>query len=228
MNEKQLVGEKATEFIKDGMVLGLGTGSTVFYTIAKLGEMVKEGLSVQGVPTSKATEALAKRVGIPLLEMEDLEKIDLAIDGADEVDTDLQLIKGGGGALLREKIIAHHADVFLVVADSSKYVTSLGRFPLPVEVVPFGWKQTIAGIREIGGRCTLRLLDGKPFITDNGNYIVDCHFGEIQPARLAGRLNALPGVVENGLFIDMADYVITQQNGIPVILEKSKQSIDTE
>jgi ribose 5-phosphate isomerase A len=208
--EKKEVGEKAVEFIKDGMIVGLGTGSTVYYFISKLGELVQQGLSVKGVPTSNQTEKLAIKLGIPLVSFGEIEQIDVAIDGADEVNPDLNLIKGGGGALLREKIIAKSAKTFIVVADSHKNVDTIGTFPLPIEVVPFGYEMTMKYIRELGGNPTLRQKGGTPFLTDNGNYIIDSSFQEInQPEELEKNLNLLPGVVDNGLFVGMADTVIT-------------------
>ncbi|MBV7509121.1 ribose-5-phosphate isomerase RpiA [Bacillus sp. sid0103] len=210
MNEKKEVGERAAEYVKDGMIVGLGTGSTVFFTISKLGELVQQGLSIKGIPTSKQTEKLATQVGIPLVSFKEIDQIDVAIDGADEVNRDLSLIKGGGGALLREKIIAKAANTFIVVADSHKMVDKLGAFPLPVEVVPFGHEMTKKYIRELGCSPHLRQKDGIPFRTDNGNYIFDCGFPDItHPRDLERNLNMVPGVVENGLFIGMADIVIT-------------------
>ncbi|WP_010284835.1 ribose-5-phosphate isomerase RpiA [Bacillus timonensis] len=210
MNEKKAVGEKAIEYIEDGMVVGLGTGSTVFYTISKLGECVKSGLSIQGVPTSKQTEKLATKVGIPLISLNRVEQIDVAIDGADEVDPDLNLIKGGGGALLREKIIATAAETFIVVADPEKNVEKLGSFPLPVEVLPFGLKMTQKKIQELGLTTQLRQMQGTPFQTDNGHYILDCHFPDRTNLKeLERELNLIPGVIENGLFLGTADKYIT-------------------
>lgn len=214
MVEKQAVGEKAAEFVKDDMIVGLGTGSTVYYTILKLGERVKSGLRIQGVPTSKETEKLARQVGIPLVTLADVNKLNLAIDGADEVDNQFSLIKGGGGALLREKMIAKASEQFIVVADSTKLVQTLGAFPLPVEMVRFGWEMTAKHIRDLGCVPRLRLLeDHTPFITDNGNYIIDCHFQEIKrPHELEVTLNMMPGVVENGLFNNLTSRVITIRN----------------
>ncbi|MEH7415561.1 ribose-5-phosphate isomerase RpiA [Neobacillus drentensis] len=210
MNEKKAVGEKAADYVKDGMVIGLGTGSTVFYTITKLGELVHQGLSIKGVPTSLQTETLARKLGIPLVSFKDIDRIDVAIDGADEVNPDLELIKGGGGALLREKIIAKAADTFIVVADSHKMVNTLGTFPLPVEVVPFGMEMTRKYLEVLGGSPALRQTSGSPYQTDNGNYIFDCSFQKItHPDDLERDLNLIPGVVDNGLFVGMADIVIT-------------------
>ena len=210
MNEKKEVGEKAVDYVKEGMVVGLGTGSTVFYTISKLGKLVQQGLSIKGIPTSKQTEKLAIEVGIPLVSFHEINQIDVAIDGADEVSRDLDLIKGGGGALLREKIIAKAAKTFIVVADPHKMVDKLGSFPLPVEVVPFGFEMTMKYLQELSGSPQLRQKDETPFRTDNGNYIFDCSFPEItSPEDLEKDLNLIPGVVDNGLFIGMADKVIT-------------------
>ncbi|MEH7378648.1 MULTISPECIES: ribose-5-phosphate isomerase RpiA [Bacillaceae] len=210
MNEKKEVGEKAVDYVKEGMVVGLGTGSTVFYTISKLGKLVQQGFSIKGIPTSKQTEKLAIDVGIPIVSLNEIDHIDLAIDGADEVNRDLDLIKGGGGALLREKIIAKAAKTFIVVSDSHKNVDTLGTFPLPIEVVPFGYEMTMKYIRELGGNPKLREKDGNPFLTDNGNFIIDSSFQEINhPKELEENLNLIPGVVDNGLFVGLADAVIT-------------------
>lgn len=223
LNEKKAVGEKATEFVKDGMVVGLGTGSTIYYTLLKLGQLVKEGLSIQGIPTSIQTAELAKKLNIPLVGFQEIEKIDLAIDGADEVDANLNLIKGGGGALLREKIIAKAAKQFIVVADPSKMVKTLGAFPLPIEIVPFGAELTERHLKELGGNPTLRLLNGAPYQTDNGHYIFDCIFPRIgQPQALEVNLNKIPGVVENGLFIEMVTMVISlNSDHQPILIERS-------
>ena len=223
MNEKKEVGEIAADYVKDGMVVGLGTGSTVFYTITKLAQLVQQGLSIKGIPTSLQTEKLAREHGIPLVSFKEINHIDLTIDGADEVNTDLHLIKGGGGALLREKIIAKAADTFIVVADSRKMVDTLGSFPLPVEVIPFGVEMTGKYIEELGGKPSLRQKNGSPYLTDNGNYILDCSFLEIlQPGDLERDLNLIPGVVDNGLFVGMADIVITlnKQKEIDINLRK--------
>ncbi|PGY13161.1 ribose 5-phosphate isomerase A [Bacillus sp. AFS031507] len=210
LNEKKEVGEKAVDYVKEGMVVGLGTGSTVFYTISKLGKLVQQGFSIKGIPTSKQTEKLAIDVGIPIVSLNEIDHIDLAIDGADEVNRDLDLIKGGGGALLREKIIAKAAKTFIVVSDSHKNVDTLGTFPLPIEVVPFGYEMTMKYIRELGGNPKLREKDGNPFLTDNGNFIIDSSFQEINhPKELEENLNLIPGVVDNGLFVGLADAVIT-------------------
>jgi ribose 5-phosphate isomerase A len=221
VNEKQLVGEKAVEYIRDGMVVGLGTGSTAYYTIKKLGELVRKGLNIKGIPTSEQTAALAVKQGITLLDFKEVKQIDVAIDGADEFDADLNLIKGGGGALLREKIIANAAATFIVIADSTKGSVKFGAFPLPVEIVTFGAEMTLQKIAELGCEPKLRVTGNQPFITDNGNFILDCDFKQIEsPVELERQLNMIPGVVENGLFVNMADRLITIENG--VLVEKTK------
>lgn len=209
MNPKQLVGEKATEYIKDGMIVGLGTGSTAYFAIQKIGQLVKEGLKIKGVPTSKATEQLATELNIPLLPISEVSEIDVTIDGADEFDPNKQAIKGGGGALLREKIVASVSKFFIIIADESKRSEVLGSFPLPVEVTPFAWEVTQRQVDKFGCDSTLRMKDGKPFVTDNQNYILDCKFEKIEnPADLAIQLNQIPGVVENGLFTNMAKLIV--------------------
>ncbi len=214
-NLKKIAGEAAAERVKDGMVVGLGTGSTVKYTILKIGEMVKNGLDIVAVPTSMATEKLAREVGISLTTLEEIDRIDLTIDGADEVDPSLNLIKGGGGALLREKMVAYYSNYEIIVVDERKISDVLGSFPLPIEIVKFGAMRTMRHLEALGCKPALR-GGNKPFITDNGNYIVDCKFSEIyDPAKLNIELNAIPGVVENGLFVNMAQEVyIGTKNGL--------------
>lgn len=225
MNEKKAVGEKAIDFIKKDTIIGLGTGSTVFYTLHLLGKLVQQGLSIKGIPTSRQTEKLANELNIPLTSFDEIDQIDLAIDGADEVSTNLDLIKGGGGALLREKIVAKAAKKLIIVADSTKLVDRLGSFPLPVEIVPFGVDVTKRHIQKIGIHPELRMVNGAPFITDNGNYILDCSCPKLMtPKHLETDLNMIPGVVENGLFISMADMVITvNENKEVIILERDQQ-----
>ncbi len=222
MNLKQMAGEKAAEYIEDGMVLGLGTGSTVYYTILRIGELVKEGYKLVGIPTSRKTEELAKSLNIPLGRLDDYPHIDLTIDGADEVDPELNLIKGMGGALVREKIVAASSRREIIVVDESKIVRQLGtRSPLPVEVIPFGSEFVHKRLTVFGGRPKLRETDGKGFVTDNGNYILDTDFeGIINPHKLEQDINNLPGVVENGLFLGMADVVIVGHEDGPEIIEK--------
>jgi ribose 5-phosphate isomerase A len=206
---KKAAGEKATDFIESGMTVGLGTGSTAYWAIEKIGRMVAAGLQIKAVATSRQSEEQAGRLGIPLTSFAELVRIDVDIDGADEVDDQRNLIKGGGGALLREKIIACASTMMIVVVDDTKLVSRLGRFPLPVEVVPFGWELTVRKLQAAGCRTSVRMKDDAFFITDNGNYIIDCHFEAIaSPAELQDHLNQIPGVVENGLFVGMASTVI--------------------
>ncbi len=207
---KRLAGEKATEHIENGMILGLGTGSTVEYTLKKLGELVKNGLKIKGIPTSMHTMRIAKDNNIPLTTLEDNPKIDLTIDGADEVDSDLNLIKGGGGALTREKIIAFNSRKVIIVIDETKVVKALGiDFPLPVEVLKYGYQSTKKTLEGFDCEVKLRTIVNEPFITDNTNYILDCDFDRItEPVQLEREINSTLGVVENGLFIDLVDEVI--------------------
>ncbi|KKZ93198.1 Ribose 5-phosphate isomerase A [Bacillus wiedmannii] len=217
LNLKQLAGEYAANLVKDGMKVGLGTGSTVYWTIQKLGERVKEGLSFQAVPTSKETEVLAKQLNISLISLNDIQSLDLTIDGADEIDANLQLIKGGGGALLREKIVATSSKELIIIADESKLVTHLGTFPLPVEIIPFSWKQTERKIQSLGCQTTLRLKNNETFITDNNNMIIDCIFPHniTNPTNLHTQLKMITGVVETGLFVNMTSKaIIGTKNGI--------------
>lgn len=211
MNPKQLVGEEATTYIKDGMVVGLGTGSTAYFAIMKIGEMVKNGLQIKGVPTSKATEDLANSLNIPLLPIEKVTKIDVTIDGADEFDARKNLIKGGGAALLREKIIASVTDFYVIIADAAKGSEYLGNFAVPVEITPFGKEITIFQLKALGCEPKLRFKDGELVVTDNQNYIVDCKFDKIEkPEELSQKMNEIPGVVENGLFANMANVIISE------------------
>jgi len=218
LQAKENAAGAALEFVEDGMVLGLGSGSTADIFIQLVGERIKEkGIRIQGVPTSEATARVAEQFGVPLLPIEHVERIDLAVDGADEVDPLFNLIKGGGGCLLREKIIAHAADRMAVIVDEAKMVENLGAFPLPVEVDPFGFtitaKKVFDALRTSGARqWEIRLRekpDGTPFITDGGHYILDCDVASLaDPADTAQRLVAIPGVVEHGLFINLASVVI--------------------
>jgi ribose 5-phosphate isomerase A len=213
MKAKRLTGEKAAEYIEDGMIIGLGTGSTAYYAVKKVGELVRDGLKIKAVPTSKETAELAAAEGIDLVELADVEGLDLTIDGADEVDPDFNLIKGGGGALLREKIVASATDKLVIVVDESKLVEHLGAFPLPVEVTPFSWQYTQRMIEKFSCSSEIRRKDGEIFVTDNGNYILDCDFGQIEdPLKISVELNKLPGVVENGIFAEMAEIVVVGYN----------------
>ncbi len=214
---KFVAAKRAVDFVEDGMRVGLGTGSTAAWMVRCLGDLVRQdGLKIKGVPTSTRTAALAREVGIEVISLDQAKWLDLTIDGADEFDGDLSLIKGGGGALLQEKIVATASDQMIVIADVGKEVEALGAFPLPVEVIPFGWQTTRALVEEmlismdvLGRDVTLRMNGDRPFITDEGNHILDLHLNRIgNPRQLSMVLNQVPGIVENGLFIDICDIVI--------------------
>ncbi|MEK5416133.1 ribose-5-phosphate isomerase RpiA [Paenibacillus sp. FSL L8-0708] len=221
MNVKQLAAEKAVEFVKDGMKIGLGTGSTAYWAINKLGERVSEGLKITAVATSRASEEQARELGIPIVAFGDIDSLDLTIDGADELDSSLQLIKGGGGALLREKIVASNSTRMIVIADESKVVNILGKFPLPVEIVPFAWEWTVAELAKLGCNPELRRSGEELYKTDNGNYIADCRFEVIESApKLALTIQSIPGVVEHGLFVGIAAMAIVgKKDGSIEIIE---------
>lgn len=210
MNAKQLAAEKAVDFLDDGMTIGLGTGSTAYWAIEKIGEkVVKNGWKIKAVATSIRSEEQALTLGIPIVNFSSIHTIDVTIDGADEVDGCLQLIKGGGGALLREKIVATNSRQMIVVADESKFVKTLGKFPLPVEVIHFGWERTFEKLQSLGCLAKRRMNGTEPYLTDNGNFIVDCSFEEIKNApELHASVNAITGVVDNGLFIKIATKLI--------------------
>lgn len=213
---KRAAAEAALAYVRPGMTLGLGTGSTAAHFVELLGEKVAQGLDVVGVPTSEATRELAERHGVPLTTLKDTPELDLTVDGADEIDPDLRLIKGGGAALLREKIVAFSSKKMIVIADRSKCVEHLGAFPLPIEVVPFGKESTRRAIaklaKELGGSGDVeirRAEDECPVVTDSGHIIVDAHFGKIDdPLAVSDALNRIPGVVEHGLFIGFASLAI--------------------
>ncbi len=214
---KFAAAKRATDFVEDGMRVGLGTGSTAAWLVKCLGEMVQnDGLRIKGVPTSSRTAQMAREVGIEVISLDEAKWLDLTIDGADEYDGNLNLIKGGGGAHLQEKIVATASDQMVVIADIGKQVETLGAFPLPVEVIPFGWQttktlleETLIGMDVLGRTTSLRMNGDHPFITDEGNHIIDLHLNRIGNARqLSLVLNQIPGVVENGLFIDICDAVV--------------------
>jgi ribose 5-phosphate isomerase A len=214
---KFVAAKRAVDFVQSGMKVGLGTGSTAAWMVRCLGERVREeGLRIVGVPTSTRTAELARQVGVPITTLDDAKWLDLTIDGADEFDLNLALIKGGGAALLQEKIVATASDQMIVIADAAKSVAHLGAFPLPVEVIPFGWQTTKALLEEtlvsmdvLNREVTLRMNGDRPLITDEANYIMDLHLKRIgNPRQLALVLNQIPGVVENGLFIDICDVVV--------------------
>ena len=214
---KFVAAKRACKYVESGMRVGLGTGSTAAWLVRCLGEMVRdEGLKIKGVPTSSRTAALARDVGIEVISLDEARWLDVTIDGADEFDDALHLIKGGGGALLQEKIVATASDQMVVIADIGKEVETLGAFPLPIEVIPFGWQTTKALTEELlismdtlGRNATLRMNGDVPYVTDEGNHILDLHLQRIGNSRqLAMALNQIPGVVENGLFIDICDAAV--------------------
>lgn len=226
---KKAAAAKAVEFVEDGMKLGIGTGSTANEFIRLLAERVKAGLHITGVATSKRSEKLCRDLGIPVATLDETRHLDLDIDGADEIDPHLALIKGGGGALLREKIVAFASSQMLVIADSSKLVKTLGAFPLPIEINPFGLEATkeaiikVADRLELPANIKLRVRDDKTFVTDGGHFILDASFGRISdPERLSEALFSIPGVVEHGLFLNLAKKsVVAMANGEIKVLEPS-------
>ena len=208
--EKEAAARASLRFVKDGQIVGLGTGSTAAYFIQLLGEQVKKGLRIRGIPSSDRSREQAANLGIPLTTLDECQQIDVTVDGADEVDPQLRLIKGGGGALLREKIVASATKQLVIVADATKRVPVLGKFPLPVEVIKFAQALITKKLEALGAQVELRRgAEGKPYLTDENNYILDCRFGQIPDADgLARRLSDMPGVVEHGLFIGMASVVL--------------------
>ena len=209
ISEKQLSAEAACNYVKDGMIVGLGTGTTAEFAVRKIGKLVRNGLSIRGIPTSNRTKELAEAEGIPLIDFSESMFIDLTIDGADEIDGNLNMIKGGGAALLQEKIVASVSKAEIIVVNRTKLVDQLGAFPLPVEVIPFGWQVVFNQLESLHGNPDLRLNNGQPQVTDQGNYIIDCHFRKIEnPKLLEHQLNMIPGVVENGLFINLCTKMI--------------------
>lgn len=213
--EKQVAARAAVKLVESGNIVGLGSGSTAMHAIRFLAERVREGLKILGIPTSQKTKQLAEQLGIPLTTLEEHSQIDIDIDGADEIDPQLNLIKGGGGALLHEKVVASASRSFIVIAESEKQVHRLGKFPLPVEVIPFAVPVIKPRIEALGAQVSLRQYPyGNPYVTDEGHHILDCAFGEIaDPSALAQKLRAIPGVVEHGLFIGMAELAIVGRNG---------------
>ncbi len=220
MNLKEVVGKKAVEYVKDGMIVGLGTGSTVFYFVHALADRVKEGLNVEMVSTSIQTVELAQSLGLTIKELEEIDHIDLAVDGVDEIDKEFNAIKGGGAALFREKIVADIAREVIWIYDESKDVEKLGNFNLPVEILPFGYSHTIRKMEEAGLNPVLRLKDGNTLITDNNNFIVDLHLGygfDIKSVK--EKLESIVGVVEHGLFLNMCKLCIKGTEHGAVIIE---------
>lgn len=224
MNEKKLAAEYSVNYIEDGMIVGLGTGSTVEYMIPKLSERVKAGLNITAISTSQATTKLAASLGIKITKLSDVEEIDVTIDGADEVDENLNGIKGGGGALLHEKIVASNSKKNIWIVDSTKLVKTLGKFPLPVEVIQFGSTHLCVKLENTGFKPTIRMKGSSRFITDNNNFIIDLRMEEISdPVGLDTKLKSFPGVVETGLFYGIADTVIAGIGNKVKIFNKKKR-----
>lgn len=222
-NDKQIAAQEAVSRIKDGMVIGIGSGSTVNEMLRFLAKRVEsEGIRVSGIPSSLKTERLAKKLEIPLTTFAAHQKVDIAIDGTDEIDSNLHLIKGGGGSLVREKMVDMVADKFIVIADQSKMVKQLGNVAVPVEIVPYGWQATEKRLQQIGCQTNLRYRNGEIFVSDNQNYIIDCKFNGIrEPARLHESIKRLVGVVETGIFTDMVhETIIVDQGNISVLKVK--------
>ncbi|SKB62477.1 ribose-5-phosphate isomerase RpiA [Maribacter arcticus] len=221
VNEKKVAALEAVKYIKDGMVVGLGTGSTAFFMIEAIGEMVRNGLKIKAVATSDETEKLAKKLGISVITLAEAKRLDVTIDGADEVDGQFQLIKGGGGALLREKIVAHNSDFNIIIADSSKQVSRLGKFKLPIETIPFSTQLIIKELEEMNLHPVQRMLGADDYKTDENNDIVDIDIWktDIKLTDLEHQLKSIPGIVETGLFLTSTDLVIIGK-GAQAIIEK--------
>jgi ribose 5-phosphate isomerase A len=217
--KKQRAAEHAVSLIDNKMKVGLGTGSTATFAVQALGRRVREGLKVHGVPTSESTRKLAEKAGVPLLSFDEVERLDLCFDGADEADPQLNLTKGGGGALLREKVVAYASERFFCIVDDGKLVDKLHAFPLPVEIVPFAAKVVERALVRLGAQPTLRQRDGKAYVTDNGLWILDCRFPPIEdPPTLARALSSIPGVAEHGLFCGMVHTLIAgTADGVRII-----------
>ena len=220
-HEKQIAARRSLDFVQPDMLVGLGSGSTAAHAIRLLGDRVRGGLRIHGIPTSEASAELARSVGIPVVAFDRHAQIDVTIDGADEIGPGLQLIKGGGGALLHEKIVAAASRRFIIIADSSKLVKRLGAFPLSVEVIPFGWPAVADRLHVLGANPVLRLTaTGQPFATDEGNFILDCQFKVFPEAVvLAEELDSITGLVEHGLFLDLTDLVVIGRGDQTELLE---------
>lgn len=224
MEEKRIAGIKAAEYIEDNMVLGLGTGSTAYYMIEKVGELVRQGFNLKAVATSQNTADLAAKFKIPLVSIDEVESIDLAIDGVDEIDGRFNAIKGGGGALFREKMAASIARSVIWIMDSSKVVDTIGAFPLPVEVLPYGHSHTLKKLKVLSLNPVLRIRDGIPFVTDNHNYIVDLHIGRgFDIGRVSEELKCTTGVLETGLFLNTCDRIIIGKGTGAEIIENTNK-----
>ncbi|MFA9378508.1 MAG: ribose-5-phosphate isomerase RpiA [Lachnotalea sp.] len=222
MEQKKIAGKKATEYIKDNMILGLGTGSTAYYMIVEVGRLVQSGMNLKAVATSKSTEILANKLHIPLVSIDEIDKIDLCIDGVDEIDQNFNAIKGGGGALFREKIVASLAHEVIWIMDNSKLVDRIGTFPLPIEILPYGYTQVLRKLNDYAYHPVLRVKDGEFYMSDNGNYIVDLHLGNQMNMNIVyDKVKAITGVLEVGLFFHMCSRMIIGTDSGVKIIEKN-------
>ncbi|MDR7127981.1 ribose 5-phosphate isomerase A [Algoriphagus sp. 4150] len=214
--EKELAAIAAVSYIQDQQVVGLGTGSTVYYAIREIGKLIQNGLQLKAIPTSKKSQALAESFNIPIIDSNSVDYIDVTIDGTDEFNEDFVLIKGGGGALFREKIVASMTRKLIIIADSGKQVKQLGlAFKLPIEVIPFASNYVMSQIKQLGGICSIRMKEGKTFATDQGNWILDADFGHIKdPHSLSKSLNEVVGIVCHGLFIGLADIILVGEGDV--------------
>jgi ribose 5-phosphate isomerase A len=224
-NEKQLAARASVGLVRDGDIVGLGTGSTAIHMVPLLAERIQAGLKIKAIPTSARTRELAASLKIPLTSFDEFKQLDITIDGADEVDPELRLIKGGGGALLREKIVASASKKLVIIVDSTKQVQQLGKFPLPVEVIAFAQPLVTNRIAALGASVKLRRDgQGNPFLTDEGHHLLDCNFGSIDdPSTLARKLDEMTGVVEHGLFIGMADMALIAKRDQVIELRREKK-----
>lgn len=219
MEQKKIAGERGTEYIKDGMILGLGTGSTAYYMIKKVGKLVQNGMNIKAVATSKNTEELAKKLHIPVVKIDEIDKIDLCIDGVDEIDTNFHAIKGGGGALFREKIVANLSEEVIWIMDESKLVEKIGKFPLPVEILPYGYIHVIKILEKYSLKPKIRMKGQEIFVSDNGNYIVDLYLkSPIDINEVLYKVNKITGVLKIGLFLNLCNRIIIgTDKGVKII-----------
>lgn len=224
MEQKKIAGVSAADYIKNGMTIGLGTGSTAYYMIERVGELVKQGLKIKAVATSLETAKMADKLNIPLINLDDVHSIDLVIDGVDEIDPDFNAIKGGGGALFREKMVARAAKEVIWIMDSGKRVEALGKFPLPIEILSYGHKHIIRKLEECGLRPVLRRKGTETFVTDNHNYIVDLNLSKpLNIKELTTKLQQITGVLETGLFLKLCDRIIIgSDTGVEIIENPGK------
>lgn len=224
MQEKKIAGIKATEYIEDNMILGLGTGSTAYYMIEKVGQLVSQGINIKAVATSQSTSDIANKFNIPLVSIDEIDRIDLAIDGVDEIDGQFNAIKGGGGALFREKMVASIADRVIWIMDSCKVVDFIGTFPLPVEILPYGYNHILKKLNQLSLNPVLRMNYGTPFVTDNHNYMVDLHIGKAFDIKhVSQKLESISGVLETGLFLNICDRIIVGTSDGAKVVENTNR-----